>query len=77
MRRAAKYDKEPLIREVAVTSCMTFTAEPFYLADEPSVARPLNVLFSSRFNSSPVYMPLGNKKGDEAFTVGGHHGGRS
>jgi hypothetical protein len=28
---AAKYDSEPLIREVAVTSCMMYTAEPFYI----------------------------------------------
>ena len=28
---AAKYDALPLIREVAITSCMSFTAEPFFL----------------------------------------------
>src|SRR5262245_5007529 len=38
---AAKYDARPLIREVAVTSCMSFTAEPFFLPNEPSVAAPL------------------------------------
>jgi len=38
---AAKYDHLPLIREVSVTQCMSFTAEPFYLPDEPSVKRPL------------------------------------
>jgi len=38
---AAKYDSEPLIREVALTSCMSFTAEPFFLPGEPSVAKPL------------------------------------
>jgi hypothetical protein len=38
---AAKYDGRPLIREVSVTSCMSFTAEPFFLPNEPSVANPL------------------------------------
>lgn len=38
---AAKYDARPLIREVAVTSCMSFTAEPFFLPNEPTVATPL------------------------------------
>jgi hypothetical protein len=28
---AAKYDGEPLIREVAITQCMSFTAEPFFI----------------------------------------------
>jgi hypothetical protein len=28
---AARYDNEPLIQEVAVTSCMSFTAEPFFV----------------------------------------------
>ena len=31
---AAKYDSEPLIREVAVTQCMSFTAEPFFVPPE-------------------------------------------
>ncbi len=88
---AAKYDQEPLIHEVATTSCMSFTAEPFYLADEPSVSKPLNAAGFKPFQFkqclmdivndyspwkttnietplNPVYMPLGNKKGDEAFT---------
>jgi hypothetical protein len=38
---AAKYDAQPLIREVAITSCMSFTAEPFFLPTEPTVADPL------------------------------------
>ena len=38
---AAKYDDEPLIREVAVTSCMSFTAEPFFLPGEATVKGPL------------------------------------
>ena len=38
---AAKYDSQPLIREVAITSCMSFTAEPFFLPTEPTVADPL------------------------------------
>jgi len=28
---AARYDSEPLIREVSVTQCMSFTAEPFFV----------------------------------------------
>jgi hypothetical protein len=38
---AARYDARPLIREVAVTACMSFTAEPFFLPNEPTVANPL------------------------------------
>jgi len=38
---AARYDALPLIREVAITSCMSFTAEPFFLPTEPTVANPL------------------------------------
>lgn len=39
---AAKYDDRPLIREVAMTGCMSYTAEPFFLPDnEPSVMGPL------------------------------------
>jgi len=88
---AAKYDKEPLIHEVAGTSCMTFTAEPFYLADEATVSKPLNAAGFKPFQFkqclmnmvsdyapwkttnlevplNPVYMPLGNPKGDPGFT---------
>jgi hypothetical protein len=38
---AARYDGDPLVREVAITSCMSFTAEPFFLPGEPTVAQPL------------------------------------
>lgn len=31
---AAKYDSHPLIREIAVTSCTSFSAEPFFLPYE-------------------------------------------
>ena len=31
---AAKYDTNPLIQEIAVTSCTSFSAEPFFLPDE-------------------------------------------
>ena len=42
MMLAAKYDDRPLIREVSITSCMSFTAEPFFLPnDEASVMNPL------------------------------------
>lgn len=38
---AEKYDKDPLIQEVAVTSCQSDTAEPFYIPDEASYKNPL------------------------------------
>jgi hypothetical protein len=38
---AAKYDREPLIREVAATSCAMFTAEPFYLDTHERALTPL------------------------------------
>ena len=38
---AARYDSFPLIREVAMTSCMSFTAEPFFLPTEASVQQPI------------------------------------
>lgn len=40
-RLAAKYDSRPLIHEVAMTSCMSFTAEPFFLPTEESVQKPV------------------------------------
>jgi hypothetical protein len=40
-RLAAKYDSRPLIHEVAMTSCMSFTAEPFFSPSEDSVMKPL------------------------------------
>jgi hypothetical protein len=40
-RLAAKYDSRPLIREVAMTSCMSFTAEPFFVPTEEPVQKPL------------------------------------
>jgi hypothetical protein len=39
---AAKYDTNPLVQEVAVTSCTSYTAEPFYLPnDATTVVQPL------------------------------------
>jgi hypothetical protein len=38
---AAKYDSEPLIHEVAVTSCMMFTAEPFFVDTHDVAMKPL------------------------------------
>jgi hypothetical protein len=38
---AAKYDASPLIHEVAVTSCMMFTAEPFSIDTTPAALKPL------------------------------------
>jgi len=40
-RLAAKYESRPLIREVAMTSCMSFTAEPFFVPTEEPVQTPL------------------------------------
>ncbi len=34
---AAKYDSEPLIHEVSITSCMSLTAEPFVVNTQPAV----------------------------------------
>jgi hypothetical protein len=39
---AAKYDAEPLIHEVAVTSCMMTTAEPFSIDSHPLAIDPLH-----------------------------------
>jgi hypothetical protein len=38
---AAKYDAEPLVHEVAATSCMMFTAEPFFIDTHPGALEPL------------------------------------
>jgi hypothetical protein len=38
---AAKYDSDPLVHEVAVTSCMMFTAEPFSIDTRPAAVDPL------------------------------------
>src|SRR5437763_463785 len=33
---AQRYDNEPLIREVSITQCMSFTAEPFFVPTDPT-----------------------------------------
>jgi len=38
---AERYDSWPLIREVSMTSCMSFTAEPFYSPNEDAVQEPI------------------------------------
>jgi hypothetical protein len=38
---AQKYDADPLVHEVAVTSCMMFTAEPFSIDSHPKAIDPL------------------------------------
>jgi hypothetical protein len=38
---AARFDKQPLIHEVAITSCMSYTAEPFFIPAVDSVSAPL------------------------------------
>jgi hypothetical protein len=50
---AAHYDNEPLIRETAVTSCMSFTAEPFFLPSDP--AEGIVALLKARGFTDAVY----------------------
>ena len=38
---AARFDKRPLIKEVSVTGCMSYTAEPFVVPIADDVIRPL------------------------------------
>jgi hypothetical protein len=38
---AARFDNRPLIREVAITSCMSYTAEPFVVPTQATVLAPL------------------------------------
>ncbi|HMK00851.1 MAG TPA: hypothetical protein VK552_16160, partial [Reyranella sp.] len=38
---AARFDRRPLIREVAVTNCMSYTAEPFVVPIQEGVLQPL------------------------------------
>jgi hypothetical protein len=38
---AARYDKRPLIKEVSITSCMSITAEPFFIPTDDTVTKPL------------------------------------
>lgn len=47
-RLSTRYDNEPLIHEVAVTSCMTFTAEPFFIPnDQPALQQMLAAHFTN------------------------------
>lgn len=47
---AAKYDDRPLIREVAMTGCMAYTAEPFFLpTNQPAV---MNALVAAGYNDA-------------------------
>lgn len=39
---AARFDGRPLIREVSITSCMSYTAEPFVVPMQGRVLRPLH-----------------------------------
>jgi hypothetical protein len=55
---AARYDSEPLIREVSITSCMSLTAEPFVVNTQPQVMNRLrhngftNALFKDCLNGA-------------------------
>jgi hypothetical protein len=64
---AQKYDSEPLIREVAVTSCMSFTAEPFFVpttgADGAGVLQALN---AAQFSDGAYRFCLSNAVEDYA-----------
>jgi hypothetical protein len=61
---AARFDDEPLIREVAVTSCMSYTAEPFFVpVTEPSVMNPL---LAAGFKGAAYRFCLTNAVGDYA-----------
>lgn len=60
---AAKYDSFPLIREVAMLSCMSFTAEPFFLPTEESVQKPIR---EAGFNDAEYKTCLQNGIADYA-----------
>jgi hypothetical protein len=60
---AANFDSEPLIQEVAVTSCMSFTAEPFFVPTETSVMGPL---LKAGFNATAYKSCLRNAVADYA-----------
>lgn len=60
---AAKYDSFPLIREVAMLSCMSFTAEPFFLPTEDSVQQPIR---AAGFNEAQYRQCLQNGVADYA-----------
>jgi hypothetical protein len=38
---AARFDRRPLIKEVSITSCMSYTAEPFFVPVEDTVMKEL------------------------------------
>ena len=58
---AERYDSEPLIHEVAVTSCMTLTAEPFFLATD---AVTLDALHAAGFSDAAYRTCLANAVND-------------
>jgi hypothetical protein len=56
---AARYDKWPLIKEVSITQCMSYTAEPFVVP--PDVAAPLR---AAGFNDAAYKNCLSNAVSD-------------
>ncbi len=68
-RLAAKYESRPLIREVAMTSCMSFTAEPFFSPSEDSVMKPLRAAgfndeaYRNACATGPTTTPPGRRPG--------------
>jgi hypothetical protein len=62
---AAKYDSEPLIREVSVTQCMSFTAEPFFVPTSPT-EDVITKLRAAGFNDADFKSCLTNAVSDYA-----------
>lgn len=60
---AVRFDKQPLIREVAVTSCMSYTAEPFFVPTDDGVSAPLR---AAGFNDAAYRDCLTNALADYA-----------
>jgi hypothetical protein len=60
---AAKYDGDPLIREVSITQCMSFTSEPFFVPIENTV---LPILTQAGFTTAAYETCLSNAVADYA-----------
>jgi hypothetical protein len=60
---AARYDSEPLIQEVSVTQCMSFTAEPFFVPTEDAVMTKLR---AAGFTDAAYRFCLSNAVSDYA-----------
>lgn len=58
---AARFDRRPLINEVAITSCMSYTAEPFVVPIQEGVLGPLR---AAGFTEAAYRECLGNAVAD-------------